>query len=92
MKGGRLAARAAAKLAAQQASAEAEAQDAEPAAPKARAFARRAQLCTDARPQVVLFPPQLSAAQRALVHELAGAAGVPHASSGEAEARTRRQF
>ena len=34
-----------------------------------------------------MFPPQLSAAQRALVHELAGAAGVPHASSGEAEAR-----
>ena len=38
-------------------------------------------------PQVVIFPPQLSAAQRALVHELAGAAGLPHASSGEAEAR-----
>jgi len=44
-------------------------------------------VCDSRPPQVVVFPAQLSAAQRALVHELAGAAGLPHASSGEAEAR-----
>ena len=91
MKGGRLAARVAAKLAAKQASAEADdasaATEAEPAAQKARALVALARRCDSRPPQVVVFPSQLSAAQRALVHELAGAAGVPHASSGEAEAR-----
>jgi superfamily I DNA and/or RNA helicase len=38
-------------------------------------------------PQAVTFPPQLSAAQRALVHELAGAAGLAHCSVGEQAAR-----
>ena len=56
------------------AAAAAAADDAPPGAPPAVAV-------------TVAFPPQLSAAQRALVHELAGAAGLAHRSAGEGDER-----